>query len=123
MATTENGVDTDAAGIVTFAGARRLLFTCGFKRGYDTFSSVLGSAGQLQLTNPFHPNPADTITITRPQRDPVVERPTVDERSFTAAIRHIHAVLRGDAAPEHTAAEYSLPAAQVLEELQRLIVI
>jgi hypothetical protein len=32
-------------------------------------------------------------------------------------------VLRGEEAPAHTAAEYSLPAARVLEELQRRIVI
>jgi len=120
---TEHGVDTDAAGLVTFGADRRLLLTCGFKRGYDTFTSVLGAAGQIRLTNPFHPGRDDTLTISRPNADPVVERPTVDERSFTAAIRHIHAVLRGDAGPEHTAADYALPAARVLEELQRLIVI
>jgi predicted dehydrogenase len=121
-ARTENGVDTDAAGIVTF-GARRLLLTCGFKRSYDTFTSVLGSAGQIRLTNPFHPSPADTLTISRPNADPVTERPTTDNRSFTAAIRHIHAVLRGEQAPAHTAAEYALPAARVLEDLQRRIAI
>jgi predicted dehydrogenase len=126
-ALTENGVDTDAAGIVTFgtgsgteSGTRRLLLTCGFKRSFDTFTSVLGSAGQIRLTNPFHPSPADTLTISRPNADPVTERPTTDNRSFTAAIRHIHAVLRGEEAPLHTAADYSLPAARVLEELQRL---
>ena len=102
---------------------RRLLLTCGFKRSFDTFTSVLGSAGQIRLTNPFHPSPADTLTISRPNADPVTERPTTDQRSFTAAIRHIHAVLRGEEAPAHTAADYSLPAARVLEELQRLIVI
>jgi predicted dehydrogenase len=133
-AITEHGVDTDAAGIVTFgprsgtrsrvrSGTRRLLLTCGFKRGFDTFTTVLGSNGQIQLTNPFHPSPADTLIIRRPNADPVTERPTTDNRSFTAAIRHIHAVLRGEAAPVHTAADYSLPAARVLEELQRLIVI
>jgi predicted dehydrogenase len=118
-ALTENGVDTDAAGIVAFA-TRRLLLTCGFKRSFDTFTSVLGSAGQIRLTNPFHPSPADTLTISRPNAEPVTERPTTDNRSFTAAIRHIHAVLRGEEAPLHTAADYSLPAARVLEELQRL---
>jgi predicted dehydrogenase len=118
--TVEGQVETDAAGIVT-AGTGRLLLSCGFKRSYDTFSSVLGSAGQIQLTNPFHPRPSDTLTILRPGDDPVVERPTTDERSFTAAIRHIHAVLRGETAAEHTADEYSLPAARVLEQLQRLV--
>ena len=89
----------------------------------DTFSAVLGSAGQIRLTNPFHPGPADTLTISRPNADPVTERPTTDQRSFTAAIRHIHAVLRGEEAAVHTAADYALPAARVLQELQELIVI
>ena len=118
-AVTEGAVETDAAGIVAF-GARRLLLTCGFNRSYDTFSSVLGSGGQVQLTNPFHPGPADTLTVLRPKADPVTERPTTDQRSFTAALRHIHAVLRGESAPRHTAGELGLPAARVLEQLQRL---
>jgi predicted dehydrogenase len=125
-AQTDNGVDTDSAGIVTFgtgSATKRLLLTCGFKRAYDTATSVLGTAGQIRLTNPFHPSPADTLTISRPNADPVTERPTTDTRSFTAAIRHIHAVLRGEQAPAHTAAEYALPAARVLEDLQRRIVI
>jgi predicted dehydrogenase len=116
---TEGEVEVDAAGLVAF-GARRLLLSCGFKRSYDTFSSVGGSAGLIQLTNPFHPGPADTLTVLRPTADPVVEHPTTDQRSFTAAIRHIHAALRGECAPRHTAAEYALPAARVLEQLQRL---
>jgi len=119
-AQTENGVDTDATGLVDLGHHRRLLLSCGFNRSYDTFSTVLGRAGQIQLTNPFHPSRDDTLTISRPQADPVVERPTTDARSFTAAIRHIHAVLRDDAAPAHTAADYALPAARVLEDLQQL---
>jgi predicted dehydrogenase len=118
-ALTNGEVDVDAAGIVTF-GARRLLLSCGFQLSYDTFTSVLGSGGQVRLTNPFHPGPGDTLTLLRPNAEPVTERPTTDERSFTAAIRHIHAVVRGEAAPEHTAGGLSLPAARVLEQLQRL---
>ena len=118
-ALTNGEVEVDAAGIVTF-GARRLLLSCGFQRSYDTFTSVLGSAGRVVLTNPFHPGPADTLTILRPDAEPVTERPAPDQRSFTAALRHIHAVLRGEAAPEHTADGLSLPAARVLEQLRRL---
>jgi predicted dehydrogenase len=116
---TNGEVEVDAAGLVTF-GARRLLLSCGFRRSYDTFSSVLGTAGQVQLTNPFHPGPGDTLTILRPKAGPVTERPTTDQRSFTAALRHIHAVVRGEARPEHTAGELALPAARVLEQLRRL---
>ena len=83
-------------------------------------ASPRSTAGQIRLTNPFHPGPDDTLTILRPKADPVTERPTTDQRSFTAALRHIHAVLRGEAEPEHTADELARPAARVLEQLRRL---
>jgi predicted dehydrogenase len=110
-------VETDAAGIMT-AGTRRLLLTCGFHRGYDTATQVMGAEGTVHLTNPFHPDPADTLTLRRPRADAITEHPTTDAHSFTAALRHIHAVLRGEAAPQHTAASSALPAAQALEAIQ-----
>lgn len=116
----EGEVDVDAAGIVGFGGGRRLLLTCGFRRSYDTFTSLLGSQGQIRLTSPYHPHRTDTITILRPGADPLVERPTTDERVFTAAIRHIHAVLRGETAPACTADQFSLPAARTLGRLRAL---
>ena len=110
-------VEVDAAAIVRW-GARRLLLTCGFHRSYDTFTRVLGDAGQLHLTNPFHPSPADTLTLMRPGSGPVVERPTTDAHSFTAAIRHIHAVLHGSEVPRLTAAASALANARMLEAVQ-----
>jgi hypothetical protein len=105
---------------VSFGPSQRLVLSCGFRRSYDTYATVAGSAGQLHLTNPFHPGPADTLTLVRPGKDPVVERPSTDQRSFTAAIRHIHAVLREQAAPACTASQFSGPAARTLEQLQAL---
>jgi predicted dehydrogenase len=110
-------VEVDAAGIVP-SGTRRLVLSCGFRRSFDTFTQVLGDLGQLHLANPFHPAPADPLTVLRPGAEPVVEYPTTDERSFTAALRHIHAVLRGETAPEHTAAESALATARTLEAVQ-----
>jgi predicted dehydrogenase len=110
-------VEVDAAAIIT-SGARRLVLTCGFRRSFDTFTQVLGDQGQLHLANPFHPAPADPLTLLRPGAEPVVEYPTTDERSFTAALRHIHAVLRGEAEPEHAAAESALATARTLEAVQ-----
>jgi predicted dehydrogenase len=119
-AVSEGEVDVDAAGIARFGPARRLIFSCGFRRPHDTFTSVVGTQGQLHLTNPFHPSRADSLIIARPGKEPVVEHPTADERAFTAAIRHIHAVLRGEAAPARTAGQFSLPASRTLEQLQSL---
>jgi predicted dehydrogenase len=110
-------VEADAAAIVA-AGTRRLLLTCGFQRSYDTFTQVLGEQGQVHLANPFHPGPGDPLTVLRPGAEPVTEYPTTDERSFTAALRHIHAVLRGESAPEHTAAASALATARTLEAVQ-----
>jgi len=44
-----------------------------------------------------------------------VEHPTVDARPFTAALRHIHAVIREEEAPAHLAAKASLRTARALE--------
>jgi len=110
-------VEVDAAAVVSW-GVRRLLLTCGFRRSYDTYTRVLGNEGQLHLTNPFHPSPADTLTIGRPGREPVVELPTTDAHSFTAAIRHIHAVLHGSEPPRLTAAASALANARMLEAVQ-----
>ncbi len=116
-AVTEGQVEVDAAGLVRH-GTRRLLLSCGFRRDNDTFTRVLGDEGQIHLTNPFHPDRSDTLAVHRRGKEPVVERPTTDERSFTAALRHIHAVLRGEAPPEHLASESALATAVTLESLQ-----
>jgi predicted dehydrogenase len=111
---TGNGVvETEAVAIVHY-GRQRLVLGCGFERAYDTFTRVLGTEGQIHLTNPFHPGPDDSLVLVR-GKEVTVEHPTVDARSFTAALRHIHAVIRGEQAPAHLAAEASLRTARTLE--------
>lgn len=114
----EGDVEVDAAGLVPH-GTARLVLTCGFRRAYDTFTRVLGDAGQLALVNPFHPQPDDTLTLHRPGHDAVVERPTTDAHSFTAALRHIHAVVRDDESPRHLAVDSALTTALTLDALQQ----
>jgi predicted dehydrogenase len=110
-------VEVDAVGFVSH-GDRRLLLTCGFQRPYDTFTRVLGDGGVLHLTNPFHPQRADTLEIHRPGEDPAVERPTTDGHSFTAALRHIHAVVRGEQEPRQLALDSAAATARTLAALQ-----
>ena len=111
---TGNGaVETEAVAIVDY-GCQRLVLGCGFGRAFDTFTRVLGADGQIHLTNPFHPGPADTLVVRRDGEE-TVEHPTVDARPFTAALRHIHAVLREEEAPTHLAEESSLRTARTLE--------
>ena len=52
---TASGVDTELWGALIFPRDRRLLFSCGFVAAYDTFSRVLGTEGEIRMTNPFHP--------------------------------------------------------------------
>jgi predicted dehydrogenase len=115
----EGEVETDAGGLVEY-GHRRLYLSCGFRRSRDNFTMVLGRRGQVHLSNPFHPKPSDTITILRPGADAVIEHPTTDERSFAGAIRHIQAVVSGEADPLHLATGSALETSRTLEALQRL---
>ena len=112
-----NEVEVDAAGFVSH-GDRRLTLTCGLQRAYDTFTRILGDGGRLHVANPFHPGPGDALEIHRPGAGVVVEYPTTDERSFTAALRHIHAVVRGEEEPRHLAVDSAAATARTLAALQ-----
>ena len=68
-------------------------------------------SGSTTRTTP----PGSTVELRRPGSDPVVERPTRDQHSFTAALRHVDAVLAGAAAPRHTALESSLAVAEAMD--------
>ncbi|SDU93997.1 Predicted dehydrogenase [Microlunatus sagamiharensis] len=108
-------VEVEAAGVLTYADDRRLLLTCGFRRQPETTALLLGSEGVIRVDNPWHPTPGAQIEVrSSASSEPVVESPTVDAHSFTAALRHIAAVLREDAAPVHLASSSALPVAQAL---------
>ena len=108
-------VEVEAASVVGYDGDRRLLLSCGFRRAHDTTTVLMGTAGTLRLDDPYHPGPGSTVELRRPGSDPVVERPTRDAHSFTAALRHVGAVLAGDEAPRHTALGSALPVAAALD--------
>jgi len=113
FATHKGGVEIEVVAIVDYGG-QQLALSCGFSRASDSLTRVLGTEGQIQLTNPFHPQPGDFLVMRR-NGEETVESPTVDLRSFTAALRHIHAVLRGEQEPEHLAAESSFRTARTIE--------
>jgi hypothetical protein len=91
--------------------------SCGFGRSYDTFTTLEGTAGQIRVTNPFHPGQADSYQLVTPGADARTFSAGAQERSFTAAIRHIHAVIEGNEAPRQLAVETSLPTARALADL------
>ncbi|HEX6934337.1 MAG TPA: Gfo/Idh/MocA family oxidoreductase [Streptosporangiaceae bacterium] len=111
------GVDIETWGTLGYAGGRRLLLSCGMRRGYDTFSRLIGTAGQIHLSNPFHPGPGDHVTSYPDGGEPAAWTAEVSEPSFTPALRHIHAVLAGEQAPRLLALETSLSTARALHDL------
>jgi predicted dehydrogenase len=110
------GVDVDSWGSLGYSGGRRLMLSCGLRRSYDTFTRLLGTAGEIRISNPFHPSARDEFQILASGRDPRTE-PAADELSFTPALRHIHAVLRGEEPPRLLAVDTALPIARALNDL------
>jgi predicted dehydrogenase len=111
------GVDVDTWGVLGYPGGRRLMLSAGMVRGYDTFTRLEGSSGQIHLSNPFHPGPGDTYRVVTTGSKPRCFAAACDEPSFTAALRHINAVLSGDEEPRMLAVDTSLPTARALHDL------
>jgi predicted dehydrogenase len=111
------GVDVETWGSLGYPGGRRLLLSCGMRRGYDTFSRLLGTTGQIEISNPFHPGPADEYVIRAEGAEPRRVAAAGDEPSFTAAIRHINAAMTGNEQPRQLAVDTSLRTAQALHDL------
>jgi predicted dehydrogenase len=112
-------VDVDTQGSLGFPGGRRLLLTCGMRRAYDTFTRLLGTAGQIQLTNPFHPGQGDSYTVLADGEPPRTLDAGAAEPSFTGMIRHIQNVLRDGEAPRQLALDTSLASARALHDLHQ----
>jgi predicted dehydrogenase len=102
------GVDAELWGALTFSGDRRLQFSCGFVGAFDTFTRVLGTEGEIRMTNPFHPRSVDTYTIVRDDDVEEHRAAAAGEHSFTPAIRHIHRVVRDEEPPRHLAADEAM---------------
>jgi len=112
-------VDLDTQGSLGFPGGRRLLLTCGMRRAYDTFTRLLGTAGQIQLTNPFHPGRGDSYTVLTDGEPPRTLDAGAAEPSFTGMIRHIQNVLRDGEPPRQLALDTSLASARALHDLHQ----
>ena len=107
-------------GCLGFPGGRRLLLSCGFNRAQDTFSRLLGTAGQINITNPFHPTPQDRFEVHVEGSEPTIHPGAgPNKESFTPAVRHIQAVVKGEEEPRLLAVDTSLGSAQALDDLAR----
>ena len=111
------GVDVDTWGVLGYPAGRRLLLSCGFGRSYDAFTTLEGTAGQIHVTNPFHPGPGDSYLVKAGRDEPRRYPAAPEELSFTALTRHINGVLRGEEEPRLLAVDTTLPVAQGLHDL------
>jgi predicted dehydrogenase len=111
-----HGVDVESVAVLGYSNGRRLVLSCGLGRRYDTFTRLLGTNGEIRMSNPFHPSEADQFEVIG--RETTTSPAAVGgEPSFTPAIRHIQAVLRGAEAPRQLAVHTSLPVARALADL------
>ncbi|HEU5390483.1 MAG TPA: Gfo/Idh/MocA family oxidoreductase [Streptosporangiaceae bacterium] len=111
------GVDVDTWGVLGYPAGRRLLLSCGFGRSYDAFTTLEGTAGQIHVTNPFHPGPDDSYVVKAGRDEPRRYPAAPEELSFTALTRHINGVLRGEEEPRLLAVDTALPVARGLHDL------
>jgi predicted dehydrogenase len=111
-----HGVDLESTAVLGYGGGRNLVLSCGMNRRYDTFTRLLGSDGEIRMSNPFHPSDGDRLEILGREIESTAAA-LPGEPSFSAAIRHIHAVLDGAEEPRHLAIDSSLPTAQALHDL------
>ena len=110
-------VDVETWGSLGYSGGRRLLLSCGMRRGAETFSRLLGDKGQIHLSNLFHPRAGDSVTLHPTGGEPVTFGATVVEPAFSAALRHINSAIAGAAEPRLLALETSLATARALHDL------
>jgi len=111
-----DGVDLESTAVLGYGEGRNLVLSCGMNRRYDTFTRLLGSDGEIRMSNPFHPSDGDRLEILGRESESIAAAPT-GEPSFSAAIRHIQAVLAGTDEPRQLAIDTSLPTAQALHDL------
>ena len=69
------GVDVDLQGSVGYSGHQRLTVSCSFLRSDDRFARLLGTAGQIHITDPFHPGPDDSFTLFEAGKEARATRP------------------------------------------------
>jgi predicted dehydrogenase len=99
---TARGVDADIAAVLDFPQERMLLMSASMRTAFSTQTRVLGDAGELRVTNPFHPRSGNTVQRWVDGR--CVFEWTADAKpAFQYGVEHIQAVLRGDEQPRHLA--------------------
>ena len=113
------GVEVESWGSLGYSDGLRLMLSCGFRRSYDTFTRLLGTAGEIRIGNPFHPSAGDQFEVLARGSEARIGH-AADEPSFAPLIRHIQAAVRGQEKPRLLAVDTALPTARALDELRAI---
>jgi predicted dehydrogenase len=116
-----SGVDIAMAGVCDFPGGRRLVLSAGMRRPMSTFTRIVGSEGELRVSNPFHPRAGDVVELVTAEG-----RKTIWTNDGTAAFQyaaeHIGDVIRGTAEPRHLASSDSIGNARALDMVRAAMI-
>ena len=111
-------VDGAMAGVLEYPEGRRLVMSCAMDLPHNTFSRILGTRGEIRMTNPYHPEAHDTFELHQEGR---VEQHSAEqnEPSFASALRHMNRAVRSLESPRHLALEDASAIALGLDLLRR----
>jgi predicted dehydrogenase len=115
----QSGVDIEATALIQFPDNVVMTLHCGFDGPYDTLFRILGEDGEVRVESPYHQRQEETMTVRHGDVSHAIHL-TTDVPSFTPALRHIGAVIRGQAAPEHLAQSDALGTSRLLAKLLAL---
>ncbi|MGN6242437.1 MAG: Gfo/Idh/MocA family protein [Motilibacteraceae bacterium] len=94
-------VDLDVAALVDFPDEVRLILSAGMRRPPSTFTRLVGTDGELRLTNPFHPTPEDVVELWRDGRC-VQQWRSEPGTAFQRAVEHVQRTVRGEEPAQFT---------------------
>lgn len=107
-------VDVDVAAVVDFPADARLIMSAGMRRPASTRTRIIGTAGELRISNPFHPRPGDSVELWA--EGACAERWTPDPQpAFQFTIEHIAACRADGVEPRHSARADAVAQAQALD--------
>lgn len=114
LAPAPGGVELDVAAVIDFPQSHRLVMSAGMRRPMSTFTRIVGSTGELRVSNPFHPTANDTVELWS-GREHHETWPAAEGSAFRHAIDHINAVVSGEATARHAAVQDAVQQARALD--------
>lgn len=109
-----SGVDEGVAGVLQYPSGAQLILRISLDRPYNTFTRIVGTEGEIRLTNAYHPRSRDFLEWLR--ADQVVREYWGNDRPiFTFMLDHIHQVVAGRTMSRELVADTAVATAEALD--------